>query len=765
MKKKLLIALGIFALAIVLAFGGIIFYVSKVITPEEIKKFATDGIESALPAAEVKIGKIDLGFGTSVNLDISNLKLRLKSKRNGRDLLDVKSASVSIPFWAILTGGGTVDVKLFSPNINFREIGKTNNWALASKGKRKKKSNSAPLASGKEKRSKKKSVKSKSSKLAIPALATRISLDLTLKQLGLKYRLKDGNKGVIAIDKLLVKNLGLKSSTAFELRSSIKVNIPDSGDLNLNALLIGEMRLQDLLDKDELQSILMLKLSDINYTGAKLSIPNIKTNLNATIGVSGDVSGGFETTFETSKISSDFFLKGSVIKISKMDISLLIADLIKIGNQSIPDLAPGKSRLNLLGNIDLKGGRISPTLKLDLTPGMVFSANGIDTAVRLNGNYNGKKVHAIAALDMLGGTSSLDFTGHFDINSKKVDLAKLRPFIAKVKISNLNLKEQLIRNALYSKKKQAPVKKSSPAVAEKSKGESKPQQFTVPQIILPKGKVTLDLVNIKVGDRALNGKGRININNRSIVTHGINLNYSGGKCKITHKTAFSANNIATRFNLGMQSFNLLGIRPFLPPFIEAVSGFFSGTVAGRVNLGKALNYKVTTNIRAKDGKIEGLKLGSLIEEFAGKVAKGKAVKVPSEKLANFQEAQLKGVFTDKVYTVKKLLFVAINNIVKIKGKGKVYPPPHLKKEGKLFLTYRDSQYLSKYVSGITGSKDIPILIKGYGFDLHPDYQYTTKKLAKKAGKKALSKGKKKAKKYLKKNGKKQVKKLLKSFGF
>ena len=302
-------------------------------------------------------------------------------------------------------------------------------------------------------------------------------------------------------------------------------------------------------------------------------------------------------------------------------------------------------------------------------------------------------------------------------------------------------------------------------MAEKSKGESKPQQFTVPQIILPKGKVTLDLVNIKVGDRALNGKGRININNRSIVTHGINLNYSGGKCKITHKTAFSANNIATRFNLGMQSFNLLGIRPFLPPFIEAVSGFFSGTVAGRVNLGKALNYKVTTNIRAKDGKIEGLKLGSLIEEFAGKVAKGKAVKVPSEKLANFQEAQLKGVFTDKVYTVKKLLFVAINNIVKIKGKGKVYPPPHLKKEGKLFLTYRDSQYLSKYVSGITGSKDIPILIKGYGFDLHPDYQYTTKKLAKKAGKKALSKGKKKAKKYLKKNGKKQVKKLLKSFGF
>ncbi len=770
MKKKILIALGVASLVVALAFGGVIFYISKVITPEQIKAYAKQGIESALPSAQVEIGKIDLGVGTSVILGLEQLNLNLKNRPKGGGLLQISSATVRIPFWAILTGGGTVDVKLDSPTLMYREMEGTNNWELASKGKKKEFPSSLPKEGAKETGPvvKKKAERSKKGKVAIPAIATRINLDLHLKQLKVKYRLKDNSEGEVALDKLLIKNLGLQSSTAFELRSSVNVDLSQTQKLSLKALLIGELHLQDLINKENLQSVLMLKLSEIKMDGTGLSIPDIKTNVSANVGLNGKISGDLTTTFESSKIHSRFDLNGNNIALSKIDVGLLVADLLKISGQTISEVNPGKSKIALTGDVAIKNTKISPKLKLSLTPGMTVSSNGLSAAIKADANYDGFKAHSIVAVDMLKGSANLDLTGFFNINSKTIDLAKLKPFVANIKVSNLDLEEKLIRKFLYAKRET--VKEERPSAKEEKQvtaNGAKAKPVKAAPIILPRGKVNLDLVNIKVANQPLNGKGAIDISTNSITTRSLVVNYSGGECKVQHKSIFNPKGINSTFKLGLQTFNLLGIRPFLPQFVEAVTGHFSGNVNGTVKMGDTLAYNVKTNISARDGKVEGLKLGSFIDEFAGKLTflKGKDFSVNSEKMANFQQASLRGTFTDRLYRVDSLIFIAVNKLIEIRGDGKVYPPPYLKKEGKLHFTVKGNNKFSQSVKKSTGTDKLPVLVKGHGFDLMPDYEYTVKAMGKVLAKQAVNKGKKKVNDYLKKNGKKQVKKLLKSFGF
>ncbi len=278
MKSKLkIILISVFSVTALL-FGGVIYYVSQKVNSEEIRQLTIKQIQNTFPSAKVELGKFDLSLGARIKLTADNLNISYPSKGKSYNMLSVKDLNVKVPIWSILTGGGTIDVNLDSPQVGYYELQNGTNWSLSTKGGSKKvvettKSKKADQAKTKG------AEKVSANQLVIPAFIANSSVNLRLKNILLDYALKPNTNGTVEINKFLVTNLGLKSKAAFELDSKIILGQKKASDVSFRSLIIGEFSLNEFLKNNKIDSNIVLKISDVLLKGSNLKIPLMKNDI------------------------------------------------------------------------------------------------------------------------------------------------------------------------------------------------------------------------------------------------------------------------------------------------------------------------------------------------------------------------------------------------------------------------------------------------------------------------------------------------------
>ena len=113
-KVKIISSLLVFFLVVI---GGLFYYASTKLRPEEIKKLAIEQTKKVFPRSEVSLGNVQIGWGLNFNINLEKLSVKTTKNNQQFDMMSVDQLLVKIPLWAILTGAGVIEVRLDAPLV------------------------------------------------------------------------------------------------------------------------------------------------------------------------------------------------------------------------------------------------------------------------------------------------------------------------------------------------------------------------------------------------------------------------------------------------------------------------------------------------------------------------------------------------------------------------------------------------------------------------------------------------------------------------
>ncbi len=743
-KKLLIIAsvIGVLSLAI---FTGAYFYAKSLVTPEKVREMSLTFLKKTFPKSKIELGKTEINFGLSINVNVDSLSITGPKY----DLATLENLSIDVPIFSILTGGGDLTISLKSPNVHYIESKKSNNWSLA-------------LAQPK-KVSKAEAVKNAPDKVAtsaaigIPTFLLNSTASLNVKNLILHYHLKDGSKGSINLEKVLFKKIGVKTSSAYEISSKLNYKMKSGETVDLNALLIGQFNLTEIISKQRIETVSVLKMRNIKLPGLTKELPEIKAEVSTSVEKSGKIKIDSTVSFlEKNKISMSVLLNNGSVSIDKINTELLLSDLLEIGDIRIASLSPKASSINLNGSLKVsKKGYITPNLKFSLGPDLTYVDKNFTTRTTLTGSLVKKSFSAKAEAKVLDGTVIFQNVMELDLNNppSAKNIPKSNTLL---NIQNISITEGLIQEMLYK----GSINKSTSTESTGSKAVEKSSE-PAPVPLIPPGDLTIKMNNVKIGSKPFNLESKINLSKSKIEMSDTSFNFSNGSGTSSAVVNLNQNSTNGVFDFKLKKFDLIALKPFLPKeVLSAVLGVFTGKANGKFSLtAKGTIYDVLTDIKATNGELKGLNLGDYIRPILMKIPKvgekyaTKEVDVDGK----FSSLSLNGRFTEKLYSIKSTKFVDSKKYLEITGNGKVSPLAD--KKSQFDVVYKDlSGKVSKVLKKEIGTETVPLRLVGNGFSLKPDIQYTLKKVSKTAVK---VQAKKQVKKFLDKKGKKKINKLLK----
>jgi len=571
----------------------------------------------------------------------------------------------------------------------------------------------------------------------------RTKLNFRLTSLRVAYGLKDGQKGELNISRFLIKNLNFDSSTAFELASQMDFKLPEKKSLGLDALVIGDINLSELVKSEKFTLQTVLTLGGFRTTGIPVKIPDIKTEVKALVDKKGTVLGDVTTTFNgRNKISSKYQVSKQKIDLTDLNINLHLSDLMEMAAFQNPALKADNAVFVMKGalSVVMIPGKpmpnIDPDLKFSIDPGIGFSVGDISGTSKLVGLFKGTQFEVSSTNDLLGGSAGVTAKTKLDLNKGNFSPQNLGPFDIDVRLTKLTLTKEAIQKTLYAKAKKEGATSED---AGKTEGGDQSEAANAktpppgPLPVLPPGKITLNFNEIQVDKEQLAGQGEILITKDSVATKFLRFKYSEGKGELTHLTKLAREIIKSTFNFKLNGLDLNGISPFLPPKLEGIEGTFSGTIGGSVDLIRPskVKYDVSVDVLAQNGQIKGFKPGEMLAGLTSSLPflKGQADKKLDLDNA-FEKLTLKGQFKDTVYNLNSFNFIGIKKKVEMTGNGTVYPPP-ITQQGSVTMDLTDnSGVISAPLEKYAGTKILPLRLTGTGFALKPDYEYTMGKLAK-----------------------------------
>jgi hypothetical protein len=739
-------------------FVGVSIYVSSQINPELIRKEAVKVIAETFPNADVKMEKLDYSLGTNVSFNIDNFSLSLKKDKS--NLINVSKLEVKIPLLSILTAGGSVDVLIDSPKVGFKKFAKDTNWDRAMGAKAK-----VTVKKDLEKTDEKKS-SGGTSLDSLPSFAKNSKVNLRIMNTSLDYVLDPKMRGNVVISKVIVKNININSSAAFEIASQFKMNM-GADQMSSNILLVGDFDIKKYLEKEEISSSMVLKLLKNKFKA--MSLPSVQTKVKAEISKDGAIMADIDTSIDNIiTLKSIANLKGDNAKLSNFDFGINFNNAFKYLKDdmgiTIAEVNPNKSELHIKGTVsaNLKSMKVEPILNIGTTKPLMISASGVDVAASFSGAINGKNIDLSVKKELFKGVLTASVKTILDPMNLPGDLSKYNPVNVDIKATGFHIERADMQKLLYSGKKDPIAAESSDAETAKAVG---------PEVPLPKLPPVITNINFDqcfIGKDILKIKGRIPFKNNIVSTKGMKVNLGKGDGSISFNTALESNlRSSSKFDFSMKDLNFSTFSVFLPPIMKRVEGYFTGKASGSVNMKpEGLSYSVKADVEAGDGKIEGVAFGKLLGGMKDKL-KGK-VKIPDSKDIpdGFKKLVFKGNLTDKEIKINSFLFYGVGDKIFLKAKGKKnkVSMSNTKSQIEAEFKYPHGKAMSELKSK-TGLKAYPLLLKGQGFGLMPDFGYTVNKVVSAAGKQAANKAKKKAKKKIKKKLDKFKDDLLKKFKF
>lgn len=714
-----IILVSVFSVFLLLS-AGAIYYASTQISNEEIRKILIVQLEKSFPQAQVELGQLNISAGFNFLVKMESLKISLDQKGIKSTLLSLNDAVVSIPVWAILTGGGEVDVSINKPEIEYVVAGKDSNWSLAMSGS----SQAGETKSQQETQGETSSGAPSSAVYSLPLFVTESSLNLRIQDILLAYKTEEMS-GDVTLSKFLVKNFNFETPTAFEVDSVLSFKMKED-QMNFSTLVIGEINFAKFIQDQVLPMKAMIRTSKISVPGLAPGLGEMKTELNLTLVQSGDVSGTVKNNWDGILADFQMSMAQGALKISEIKFESSPDQLLRLIDMKIPELNSGKSLLKLGGQVNLsKDGKIIPRLDFSLSPALSYTSGQISAQVSANGKYEKTDLEVNVQTDLFSGVVTTKVTGKHDLN-QPFSMEKLGPFQTTIIANNLKVSEKFIQETIYPA--QAPAQKPS-AEAPAEPQTAKPS--TAP-VVLPPGRIDLALNSIYLADKELNAKGVFLLKADSLATQSFTFNYVEGQGKLTHLTELKKNGMTHQFDFSIKDFDLSGINPFLPKFIGGTKGIFNTSVKGSAT---SAAYDMIINVEAKKGELLAMDISEQLNQMI------KSVPILKDKVGDdksfdfdgkFESLSFKAKATEKKAEFSSLKFVGINNKIDITGQGYLFLPP-LTDKSEVLLNLKDrSGKVAKILQENVGDSLLPIQLAGPGLDLKPQYEYTASKLAKTA---------------------------------
>ena len=719
---------------VILFFVGIFYYASQKVNGDELRKFMISSLEGVFPQAKVDVGKVKLGFGSSLNLMVEGVSLVLAEKKEAsqRDLFKIQKVEVEIPLWIMLGFEQSITVNLDGSLINLVQSKGKSNWAVAFQGD----SNRTQSTS--------------SDRTAMaPAFLANGKFNLKFTDTRLNYDLEDVQKGEVIIEYFRVNNLGLKNNAAYELKSDISLKFSKE-IVNMELSLIGQFSPMEFIQAGTLKTTSILTVNKMHLPGRDISVPGFKSDIKLELAHTGEITAKLATTFnDKSHINALVKTRKEELSIENIELVFGLDELLTILKVDIPSLRAGDGRMELKGGIVL-GSQFQPNLTFSLGPQVKYSYGNMLFSGDLKGKYKGRSLVVGTNLKGLGGSLYGDFFLDADIGKQPIVLSRLPPFKFSIMANDLVISSDMIQNILYSK--------SSEKVDEKEKAEQK-------IFLLPKGNIDFNLKNISLGGDSLSIAGGVRVDNRKLASKNIKVTTSDGGVNASFESRFYREGIKSQFALKLDNMNLKDVSSFYPKWMGTLDGISSGEVQGTLgNVNREFTYDANIRFKIQNGFWHGLNwteyAKNVIDRLSsvpslGSKLKGKKLKISNE----FREISLRGVFTHDRWDFSRYSF--IGNDLSFKGvNGRIYLPPAKKKS--ILPMDVDLKVFRSIMSKNFARNDLPLRLTGVGFVLKPDIPFVTKKLAKshvkKRSKKLIQNLKKKV---LENSDEKKIKSLLK----
>lgn len=708
-----------------LILGGLVFYASTKIKPEEIRKLTINAIEKSMPGTKASLEKIDYSLGFNIKIEFQDLKILLKEDNS--PLVSVKDFHFKLPIWAIITNGGTVDLSVHKPMINYKEFEPKVNSFTKAFGPQK-----AETAQEKTQES-----KSTQDKIELPAFISKSKINVRITDIDVTYQLADKSNGELVVNRFLLKDLNLTSTTAFELESDIHANLKDGKKFATHLVAIGQVNLKEFIDEKKIDTKIMIEAKNTSLSGMAYKIPDIKSTIQILMLPSGSINLDLDTSIgsiATNQLKVELLEKKINVKTFKLEVFLkeLSTLLDKATADKLAMIDFKNANFLVQGDLALDDGLLTNSnVNFSLTQDiLVNGAEGLNVLVGMKGRYNNENLQVNLTNKVLDGNVNVELKGKVNPTQKDFSVEKMAPLFVEVFASNIKFTPEMIRKNLYGKPK-AVEAVDTEGSADKKVAKLPPKT----ERKLPHVAVDLKWKQVIIGKDEFSGFGKILVKAKTIASEGISFQFSKGKGNITFMNTQDANLLAsTKFTFNLNGLNLNSLQVFLPPALESIKGDFSGDVKGTLSEGpkNTSNYAVNFSLNASNGELKGL---NLTEHIAGVVSKldmlkdkigKKDIKVTDE----FEKLVLKGNATDKLLTIETFDFTGIKNSTSVTAKGKV-GQPNSKNESTVELVYQDKTgAISQFMVKNLGTDKLPLKLTGIEFALHPDYGYTISAVAK-----------------------------------
>ena len=262
MNKLTKVLISVFVIVSTLILASI-YFVSTKLNSETIREVLVKTIEDNLYQTKATISEVDYSLGTSVQISVNDLKV--VSTQDKSKLLEFSQLKIQIPILAILTRGGVIDIVTNSPQLYLSKKGEFTNWQMALNQNLKKDTDQS-----------KKIKKKRTEKIELPSFVNKSKINLKVLDAQLFLNLDQQSKGTFKLDRFILKNINLVSTTAFEISSMIQYQISPESVFKSEIQVIGEMALNEFIEKSNLSSSMQFKVAKTSLSNLAIQIPMLR---------------------------------------------------------------------------------------------------------------------------------------------------------------------------------------------------------------------------------------------------------------------------------------------------------------------------------------------------------------------------------------------------------------------------------------------------------------------------------------------------------
>lgn len=651
MEKRFFKILSIVTITVPVVFVLMTYvYFNLIFDADSLRKEISIHLEKNIPNVYVSIESVSLKARSALRLRLNEILIR--DSVNGKPVFTTRSVTARLPFTAFFLGVGPVNLILERPQVFHNEINNEERISLLFKNL-------------------------KNNKQSIPFFLKKTNISLSAHNALVEYALgkSEGKSGIVGIDKILLKNIGINTNSALEIKTRIKTQ-----DLESDLMLVGSFNLNEYVEKKELKLKSALSFKNIFEKKLNVKIPNLSLKMDTVITNLGTLNGVIEGKYEKSSVKFAYNWDQGLFDLNFKDTTVFIEDFVSY------------QRANYAGQVEILG-----TIGNKET-------NNIKLIVKnVNSRFHGR---------------ILETTGEIGLNKKEF-LVSLKSELDDQKFILIKAKGRLNEANLYVDN----------AIVFDGVAFSLEDIKAIKKIIKSGSLIghnifnKLTFRNSKFLNTDLLGKAKFDIVNNKWSIEKVLIKYGAGD--IYGDINYNDQKDRTLVNVQLENVQLKFLTKTFLKDSESLSGLATGKVKGHIKQSDLDDYKLDIVLDVTNGHYFNKKLESNVAKIERNLKSLDIYKRPIQKYINghFDNIQIESVLDDEVHYYKKVKVDIVKNSLSLDAKGSIF----LKKnaESEIYVSLKDKVGLSQI------SEDVTFLLTGKKYRISPNYNYTMSKLIKK----------------------------------